>query len=279
MSDLTELEKRKLLRERRQKKFGNGGGSSRLNKITGKQENTVLNADSPLDSIQNKSREESKVDKSTKEMEELLEKFSPLKEDVPNQKNPEIALFEQLMKIQQNNGISTTESNIDIFSSFVKQNLPQEQFNGKEKELSADGEKTKYHIYQVNRMKAQTIIVKWFILLVYLYYFMKPNFSTFQVLLSQSNFFIVFTSFEIISLSIYYQMVLNKEKLDKIDTQTVNSKILTYISMVPEGLIPISNLQGKVMLLLYYWDVLSLYLTDLCFSLVVMGLMKYYHSV
>nr|3ZS9_C Chain C, GOLGI TO ER TRAFFIC PROTEIN 2 [Saccharomyces cerevisiae]3ZS9_D Chain D, GOLGI TO ER TRAFFIC PROTEIN 2 [Saccharomyces cerevisiae] len=35
MSELTEAEKRRLLRERRQKKFSNGGASSRLNKITG----------------------------------------------------------------------------------------------------------------------------------------------------------------------------------------------------------------------------------------------------
>lgn len=305
MSDLTEVERRKLLRERRQKKFANGGASTRLNRITGQVDNSFLPTDSPLESGQStpstpETNTPGNNEQSTKQMDELLASISapssakktatPSPANTTPPKNPQLALFEQLMKVQKNqdSGVSD-DSTANLLSAFLQSaqrqpgvdtdlpSTPQQQ-------KTPDNTMVSYHEYKVNRLKAWNILVKWvFFLLPYLFYVTHPtvvptSYSTFNYLLDRSNFFTVFTTFEIIAISIYYQLLLSMEKQHNVTTLQRGGKIMSMISMVPEGILPISNLRGKVTLLLQYWDVLSIYLTDICFALVFIGILKYYHS-
>lgn len=289
MSDLSEAEKRRILRERRQKKFSNGGGSSRLNKITGQAE-SQLSTDSPLDSPQFAPVEINK-DEITEipdpEIPSIDENTHPTKKS--NIDDAQINLFKQLadMQQQQQEGGSTP----DLFSLLKSMNGSGEEnplFNNattpQDMPTPVDMELLKYHDSLVNRLKAWTILIKWlFILLPYLYLVTRngrPPFipipEIFNILLEPSNFFMIFTSFEMVATSIYYQKLQTIERAHKINTLDNSSKIVKLVSMVPEGIVPIPNLKGKVVLALQYWDVLSLFLTDICFVLLFMGIAAYF---
>ncbi|KAL6940419.1 hypothetical protein ACO0QE_004319 [Hanseniaspora vineae] len=148
-------------------------------------------------------------------------------------------------------------------------------------------EVVQYHTATLNQYKARNTFIKWvFILLPYLYFVTHPEFlstlsteNTFLIqLLSKSNFFTVLTTLEIISISLYYQF---KQKLSRKTqvTATSESKILGLLKMIPEGIIPITNLHGKVNLVFQYLDVFNLFVVDLCFCLIVMGIMTYIHNL
>lgn len=290
MSELSEAEKRKILRERRQKKFSNGGGSTRLNKITG-QVDSKLSTESPLDS----SRSSPIVITEKKDVStdfpdpEIPTIGADAKKNVTSTSDAgeaQVNLFKKLADMQQGG------SNPDLFSLLKSmngdasneslfQNLPSSQ----EGEITpVDTELLKYHDYLVNRLKAKTILIKWlFFLLPYLYLVTRdgrpsliPVPEIFTIFLDPSYFFMIFTSFEMVVTSIYYQKLQSIEKTNKVNTLDNSSKIVKLVSMVPEGIIPIPNLKGKITLALQYWDVLSLFLTDLCFVLLFMGILAYF---
>ncbi|KAK5779122.1 GET complex subunit GET2 PWA37_003974 [Arxiozyma heterogenica] len=290
MNELSEAEKRRILRERRQKKFSNGGGSSRLNKITG-QIDSKLSTESPLDSRPNNLRKSEKK-------ESILTAPNPAIPSINNNNkkhidtskvdNVEINLFKQLADMQ-NNG-----SNSDLFSLFKSLNNETDDNSLSKNLLKATrtDEKTtpvdtallKYHNYLVNTLKAKTILIKWlFFILPYLYLVTRngrPSIvllpKMFNVLLDPSYFFMIFTSFEMVATSIYYQKLQAIEKIHNINTLDHSNKIVKLVAMIPEGVVPIPNLKGKIILLLQYWDVLSLFLTDICFVLIMMGIVAYY---
>lgn len=278
MSTLSEAEKRKILRERRQKKFLNGGASSRLNKITG-QTDSYLNAESPLDNPTNEPVLEHKrtvtdVSSSTQELEN--------DEELQNENNPEVQLLKKLAAMQ-NEGSDSTPDLLSLLSS-MNNNMSK---NGSqmtpniEVEPPVDPELLNYHNMLVNRLKAWTLLLKWIVLIPYLYYSTRGNKASIIPLpeslssLADSNkFFMIFTSFEIIATSIYYQRLQVIERNNKVNTLDNNSKILKFVSMVPEGILPINNIKGKVVLLLQYWDVISMFISDVCLVLIVIGVMQ-----
>ena len=98
----------------------------------------------------------------------------------------------------------------------------------------------------------------------------------FNILLDPSYFFMIFTTFEMVATSIYYQKLQSIERAHKINTLDNSSKIVKLVSMIPNDIVPIPNLKGKIILLLQYWDVLSLFLTDICFVLIMMGIVAHF---
>lgn len=295
MSELSEAEKRRILRERRQKKFSNGGASSRLNQITGQTEKSFLSTESPLDSRSSTPSTPTPAptnnEQSTKQMEELLASISPpssaSKGNKPKSEgssNPQMDLFAQLAKMQQSDANESTPDTPDIFAQLLK-SVQQQESAQSSSEPPADAAMIEAHNKKVNKLKAFTVLIKWlFFLTPYIIYITNPahnvvGSSLLDSMLKRSNFFTVFTSFEVVAISVYYQILLSVEKSHKVNTLQSNSKILQLVSMVPEGLIPIRDLRGKASLALQYWDVLSMYLTDLCFALVLMGVLhRFYYA-
>lgn len=288
MSELSDAEKRKILRERRQKKFGNGGASSRLNKITG-QVDSNLSTESPLDTPRSAPIE-------SKQQETLIDIPDP---EIPNiddhiQKTTPAAKIEdaQLNLFKQLADMQKDGSSPDLFSLLksmngetgddsIFKNLPT---SPEDAPTPVDTELLKYHDYLVNRLKAKTILIKWmFFLLPYLYLVTRggrtpliPVPEMLSILLDPSYFFMIFTSFEMVATSIYYQKLQSIERNHKINTLDNSSKIVKLVSMIPEGIIPVPNLKGKVVLALQYWDVLSLFLADICFVLLFIGIVVYF---
>lgn len=277
MSTLTEAEKRKLLRERRQKKFANGGASSRLNKITG-QSDSHLNTDSPLDNPKNEPVLESVPVAKSAPISETNEVEQP-QTTTESENDPQVQLLKQLASMQ-NEGADSTPDLFSLLGSMQK------GADGKEgvdpvMEAPVDPVLLNYHNYLVNRLKAWTILLKWIILLPYLYVITRgaetnicPSSGPLGNLCDPSNFFMIFTSFEIVATSVYYQKLQTIEKNNKVNTLDSNSKIIKIVSMVPEGLLPITNIKGKVVLLMQYWDVLSVFIGDVCLVLIAFGLLK-----
>ncbi|EJS43979.1 rmd7p [Saccharomyces arboricola H-6] len=284
MTDLTETEKRRLLRERRQKKFSNGGASSRLNKITG-QASSHLNAESPLDSPSTET---------TTPVESLRSSTPDNRED----KNtaPQLDLLKQLAAMQaQGAGTdpaldSSTPDLLSLLSS-MNGGMPSAEGTpslGQAPPLAGINQAAlDYHDYLLNRLKAWTILVKWvFFLLPYLYLITRPSTamwpadaftqsSWFAPLRNPSNFTRVFGTFEFLSISIYYQLLKNVEHKSKIRNLQDTNKLVKLVSLVPEGVLPIPNLKGKLVTVLQYWDLLSMLITDISFVLIVLGLLTY----
>lgn len=284
MSELTEAEKRRLLRERRQKKFSNGGASSRLNKITG-QASSHLNAESPLDAPSAaKTTPPASVHSATPD----------IKED--SNVAPQLDLLKQLAAMQgQGTGKSTPQdsSTPDLLSLLSSMNtgMPSAEgtpsFGQAAPAAPINQAALDYHDYLLNRLKAWTILVKWvFFLLPYLYLITRPNSSVwpayaftqsawFAPLRNPSNFTRIFATFEFLSISIYYQLLKNVEHKSKIKNLQDTNKLVKLVSLVPEGVIPVANLKGKLITLLQYWDLLSMLITDISFVLIVLGLLTY----
>lgn len=302
MSTLSASEKRKLLRERRQQKFSNGGASNRLNKITGQQSNSFLSNDSPLDQVsveksdemklglgELRDNESSSVERSTKQMEELL---STLSEPHANQdaqpSNPELALFQQLLKAQQNaSGLepgSVGASTPDLFGSLLSETkAATSAANMSADAIFADQSTVTYYNFQVARVKSYITLLKWVILIPLIFAVLHPNpdlllHSRLSLLTDKSNFFMIFTSLEVTFISIYYQVLTNlQRKLNLSASQNIGG-MFKYLTMIPEGILPVNNLQSKIALIARYMDVISMYVTDISFVIVLLGLMKYYHS-
>ncbi|SCU91586.1 LADA_0F10836g1_1 [Lachancea dasiensis] len=315
MSETTESEKRRLLRERRQQKFGNGQASSRLAKITGQSDKSFLSTESPLDSRNSSPSPEwsgsaastgspTNNQDSTKQMDELLAQLAQKGPKKPTTaptatpeptRNPELDLFAQLAKMQQETSSTPgngTPDTPDIFAQLMKSvQMDQQAQQSAEKAFAGvggppiDAAVLEAHNASVNKLKSYTILIKWvFFILPYIYYVTHTSREIFQLnsmnhLTQPANFFTVFTTFEIVTLSVYYQLLLSAEKSHKINTLNSNSKVMKLLSMVPPGLIPISNLTGKVSQALQYWDVISMYLTDLAFAILLIGIFQYYHAI
>lgn len=317
-TELSAAEKRRLLRERRQQKFSNGGASSRLNKITGQQEGSFLSSKSVLDEKKpapapaatttatsfNANSSTSNADKSTEEIEEMLSRIPNQKAETEpdnSESNPEIALFQQLLKMQQQgsgipaagNGFgsqSPDASTSDLFTSLLnsdRNTTAAATAAGQGSGGFVDESVLKYHQYKVSKLKSYITLLKWIILTPYIYFIMHPNPAATTIgqyssiasqLLEKSNFFSIFTGLEVIFISIYYQMLKNLQRKNNVTPTQNAGGIVKYLSMIPEGILPIKNVQGKIGLALEYFDVFSMYVTDICFVVVLFGLMKHFHA-
>ncbi|KAG0664112.1 GET complex subunit get2 [Maudiozyma exigua] len=282
MGNLSEAEKRKILRERRQKKFANGGASSRLNKITG-QSDSHLNTESPLDNPKNEPVLPSAAQKI--EDDDFGQHITDDSMPAPETENvPQVELLKQLASMQ-NEGFESTPDLFSLLSSMQKNGIPNDATNGSATNIPVeplvDPVMLNYHNFLVNRLKAWTIVLKWICLVPFLYLVTRQNdvesvLSTgaLDKLTDPTNFFMIFTSFEIVATSIYYQRLQTIEKNNKVNTLDNNSKIVKMISMVPEGILPIGNIKGKVVTLLQYWDVLSMFISDICLVLIAIGIFQ-----
>ncbi|QLG73241.1 hypothetical protein HG535_0E03250 [Zygotorulaspora mrakii] len=306
MSELSESEKRKILRERRQQKFRAGGASSRLNKITGQIPNSQLSTESSLDTTE--ANEHTKGlsndedvyqiidspegnEQSTKEMDELIASISkpPSSKIIPPKSrdfSPTPELSEtpgtvdpfSMLKAMQGDAEGNGSSPFDLFKAMQGggQTEPGESPFGKD---PVDEEMVNYHKYVVNKLKAYSILFKWlFFILPYVYVVIKSETLPFELpnwLVNPSNFFTIFVAFEIVATSIYYQKLQTFESDNNIDTLQHNNKIAKLASFIPNEGLPIRNVRDKVFMALHYWDVLSMFITDICFVLILMGVFTY----
>lgn len=309
MSELSDAGKRRLLRERRQQKFNNGGATSRLNKITGQVPDSQLDNTSPLDS-RPAPRAAASVsgtptppvskgsavgnEASTLEMDELIASISkpaspavlpkktkspaaPEKSSSGSEANdPQFDLFKNLMNAQQPQDGSTP----DLLSLFGSMNG--EGANDLPNPFASepvDQKMLDYHNYAVNLLKSWSILLKWLVLFPYIYLITRSSAEISLPLprwmIEPSNFFSVFIAFEIIATSVYYQRLQSIEKNNKVNTLQNSSKIARLVSFIPAQGLPIPNLRGKILMALQYWDVLSMLITDICFVLIAMGVCSY----
>lgn len=279
MSELSETEKRRILRERRQNKFSKGGGASRLNKITG-QVDSHLSTESPLDRKKDNVVPTSFDDPPEHEVTETTPSISSSNaKSEATTNNPQIDLMKKIAAME-----NEKESSPDLFAAMKgfglgdDSNLPQPDMSPVDQEL------IKYHDYLVNRLKAKTILFKWiFFIIPYIYLISRGNKSTFvpipsflSIFTDPSYFFMIFTSFEMVATSVYYQKLQTIEKAHNVNKLDTSNMIIKLVTLIPEGLLPFTDLKGKVILLLQYWDILSLFLSDICFVLFITGIISYF---
>ncbi|CCD22465.1 GET complex subunit GET2 NDAI_0A03080 [Naumovozyma dairenensis CBS 421] len=275
MSEISEAEKRRILRERRQKKLANGGASNRLNKITG-QVDSHLSTESPLETPKDQvspiiSATETPIPAAYTKA--GVNKESHRAGDFKDN-DPQVELFKKLAELQ-----GADKSTPDLFSllgslkdGMSKTNEPavgQPQIN------PVDEKMLQYHDYLVNRLKAYTILIRWLILLPFIYMVVSSSYASEMFFTKPSNFFMIFTSFEIITMSIYYQALQRIEEKNNVNTLNNSSIIMKIVSMVPEGVLPIKDLKGKAALILQYQQVLSMFVTDICFVIIMVGIFSY----
>ncbi|AET41283.1 GET complex subunit GET2 Ecym_7464 [Eremothecium cymbalariae DBVPG len=291
VSELSETEKRKLLRDRRKQKFSNGGASSRLTKITNQPSGGVMSTETFLEDELPSSTSKSdqsvipNVEESTKEMDTLLANVGKPAETRSTKTNPEVALLQQLMGMQEEFRVPKDDNTPDLFSQMLNQSAKTQTMRSPDADL-VDQSKVTMHTYQARKLKAYTYLIRWLLLLPLVYHMMLPTPSTLPLISSltrffvdKPNFFMIFSTFEVISISIYYQALLKLERTNKVNTLSNTSKIVTWAGLVPEGVLPISNIPRKIMLAMHYWDILSMYLTDLSFCLIIAGLLGYYNAL
>ncbi|KAL3232913.1 Golgi to ER traffic protein 2 [Nakaseomyces bracarensis] len=276
MSEISEAEKRRILRERRQQKFSNGGATTRLNKIVNKT-GSQLSTESPMEA----KKEETPAEQVKTQRSEQVVKENPTSDK--SHLDPQVELFKQLADMKDNDGSAP-----DLFSLMkgLGQNGEDSPFpmGAPQVQDPIDPEMLAYHKYRINALKAKTIFMKWvFFFFPYLYLLTRTDGSYFPFLVnsylpesltSRSSFFSVFVTFEIIATSIYYQLYLAIERDTNIKTLQDTSKIVNLVSLVPEGILPITNLRGKVIMALKYLDVVNMMVTDVCFVLVAIGLVS-----
>ncbi|CCE66234.1 hypothetical protein TPHA_0P00760 [Tetrapisispora phaffii CBS 4417] len=288
MSELSEAEKRQLLRERRQRKFKNGGASSRLNQITGQNKDSQLSTESPLDV-------QTAATKNTIEMDDLFAnvkkasvenkakqaaiKKKTEKEQIQNPVNPELEMYKHLAEKTQDDGSSTPE----FFSMLqsMQQSFGEGTATPSSQVFPVDQANLDYYNYKLNNMKAVFILIKWLVfLLPYIYFVTRPKLQQFNhqfslsALTDSRNFFMVFLSFEIVAMSAYLQKLKGLQKGHKIDPIQNAGKFANLIGLIPEGILPINNLKGKAVLCLQHLDLLSLFLTDLAFVIIMIGIVS-----
>lgn len=301
MSELSDAEKRRLLRERRQKKFSNGGATSRLNRITGQVPDSQLDTTSPLDSPSSGEKAETPVSSgpvegnkaSTLEMDELIASVSK----PPSSRMPPRSQGTKSVPEDEAKSLQATDSQLDLFKRLMGSQQSDEStpdLMSIFQSMGGDGDgqtpvpfetepvdqkMLDYHNFLVNRLKAWSILLRWLVLLLYVYLITKESvshkLSLPQWLIEPSNFFSVFIGFEIVATSIFYQRLQSIEKSNNVDTLQNSSKIAKLVSLLPAQGLPIANLKGKILMALQYWDVLSMLITDICFVLIAMGVCSY----
>ncbi|CCH63124.1 hypothetical protein TBLA_0J01280 [Henningerozyma blattae CBS 6284] len=294
MTEISEAEKRRILRERRQKKFASGGAKSRLEKITG-QAGSLMTTESPIGTNVKEATSElhsgNGASASLSRTAEVAKEKPAVIEDISNPSqqgkvdNPSVEIFKQLAT----NNPDSVNSTPDLFSLLGSMSgvsgVPNEpglpDLSNFQMSTSVDQDILKYHNYLVDRLKVWSILIKWIFFLLPLAYLITrteesssiiPIPESLQFITSKSNFFTVFITFEIVATSIYYQQLMSIEKANKVDTLQNNSMILKVLSFIPADKFPIANIRSLVGLGLQYWDVLYMFLGDLCFMLVILGL-------
>ncbi|CAR27104.1 hypothetical protein ZYGR_0I03770 [Zygosaccharomyces rouxii] len=262
MSELSDAEKRRILKERRQKKFGSGGGTNRLNKITG-QADSLMSTESTLD--QRERTPEAAIN--TRQNEAGNNQST-------TDNNPQVSLLKQLAEQDRQEGSEAPPDLMSMLQSMTGGDAK----NGTPPTLGTppapvDQSMLDYHNYLVNRLKAWSIIIKWIVLLPYMYVVTHdvPLSLPFG-LMDSSNFFSVLMGFEIVATSIYYKRLQSIEKGTSVNTMMHGSMIAKLISLIPDQAPQQKNLKSRLFTLLQYWDVVSMLITDICFVLVVLGI-------
>lgn len=282
MSEISAEEKKRILRERRQQKFAGGGAKSRLEKITG-HIGSQLSTDTPLnenaDTITGVSMG---VSDSTNN--QTKSKIEEIPTSHTESKNPELDILKKLASAQSSaQGTPNTGSPTPDLFSLLGGGNGTPDFNGLPfaADPIVDNKMLKYHNYLVNKLKMRSLLIKWLVFLLPMIYLVtrnefNPSFFTvpeiLQTYVTPENFFNIFITFEVIATSIYFQQLQAIENANKVDTLQNNSMILKILSFVPQDKLPISNIKGWARLGFQYWDVFSMFLSDLCFVLVVLGL-------
>lgn len=266
MSELSDVEKRRILRERRQKKFSAGGGSNRLNKITG-QADSFMSTDSTLDK-----KEQTPESKNNSTQQERKETPATAAHN-----NPQVSLFKQLAEKDPKNANEASPDLMSMLQSMTggdgKNGMP--PVSGAAP-APVDQSMLDYHNYLVNRLKAWSVLVKWIVLLPYIYVVTHDvPLSVPLGLMDSSNFFSVWMGFEIVATSIYYNRLQSIEKTTTVNTMMQGSIIAKLISIIPDQMTQLSSLKSRLFTLLQYWDVVSMLITDVCFVLIVLGIFSH----
>lgn len=285
MSELSESEKRRILKERRQKKFSGGSASQRLNKIIGQVDDTS-NTQPPV-TQQPALNTAAAAAASSIEAPVSVVQNAPLSKTISQGKESsvEVELLKQLASMENSGDRSTP----DLLSLLSSMKGPENAGVGSSSsaataapEPPADPALLKYHNYVVNRLRATTILRKWLFFLLPLTYLATHGGRTSFILLPESlnflvdpsNFFMIFTSFETVATTIYYQKLRSIEEGHSINTLDNNSKIMKLLALIPENVVPVNDIKGKVTVVMRCIDILSLFLADLCFVVVLIGLLN-----
>lgn len=285
-SALPESEKCRILRERRKQKFMNDGGSSRLAKITGQQPSSFLSTESPVKNLINYSeKQEEKEFESLQESRNIDDTLTrKLSVEKPNcdmdTTEPQIALLRKFMNTEQCKQGDVDEKDLDFLSSLVGSDVVRDksiEFN------ASENSSTETHSYKVRCLRVYSILFRWSMLFLMVYFAISSHNSRIgnmlRNLFERSGFFAVFLTFEILGISVYFHALRSLERLSGINTVYSSNRLISWASLIPEGILPIANIPGKLMILMHYWDVVSMGLTDLSFCIVSVGLIRFFHNL
>ncbi|XBW37479.1 hypothetical protein QEN19_003060 [Hanseniaspora menglaensis] len=263
MSDTSNMDaaakKKMLLREKRKQQMqSKGAGSNRLQKIVGGA-NSLMTSDSVLD----KPKPAPPVKNDTLDL--FNQAGSPETGDIPN-------MFD-LMK-----GMGGEDGGMPDMSQLMQQftqnagGIP-----GQESAAMVAPEVQKYHTDKLKQFKYRILFVKWFfVLLPYLYLLTHPENSLLGDFLNDKrNFLMIFSTLEVLSISLNFAFAKNLEQKTKFK-EVPGGKWVSYLAYIPQGIVPF-DLVKIVGTAMTWLGVVNGALVDFSFIVLVLVLLSYYH--
>ena len=284
---LSNEEKKRFLRERRQAKMANGKASNRLNTILSQGSQMEAHAVSVLDSKEYPAK--SQIDGKELNIKpeddpgiaDIEEVTGTGRSDDANEQEIDKMLSNVLHRNSPNSGEDNDEFSRFMESLMGQPTRPNSQKQESKEEIEYAEQLRGYRLQQKKNLKASLLIFRYLAITVnFFYHYHKAEGLAFQpsqdyyirgytLQSSNGDFFLWFTTIEVVSLAfLYFQSVTKPEIFNMPD----DSLILKGISFASSVLPNLQDYQPIVNRLLTLWDLVSSIFSDLSLVVVLFGL-------
>lgn len=303
MSEISQEEKRRLLKERRAAKMAGGQATNRLNKILNQGSSVNPNVTSVLDKkeLPDISAKETKElspsaneDPDTSDIDQLLShRVSPAPQEVSDA--AETGNNDQDIDKMLNSVFGGFPGNEgggeDPITQMMKSMLQQQQNPEGEPQAENSSDKQyeeqllKYNTYRQKQLKYRFLVVRYLCVLVNFFYHYL-NFSNFQAsnysyVRDQVNldpdynnrqFFLVFISVEMVILSSYYLISSHRKVTENVGNDNMILKLISMAAMVVPSL---KRYQLMLFTFMGYFELVNIFLGDLALIVILFGITSY----
>lgn len=284
---LSNEERKRLLKERRQAKMANGKASNRLNTILSQGSQMEAHAVSVLDSKEDPPISQLDSQATNVKPEEdpgiadIEEVIGTGRSDDDNEQEIDKMLSNVLHRNSSNNGGENDEISRIMESLMGQQTRPDFQMQESKEELEYAEQLRGYRLQQKKHLKASLLIFRYLAIIVnFFYHYHKAEGLAFQPsqdyyirgyppLSSNGEFFLWFTTIEVVSLAFLYFQSVTKPEIFNISDDSFILKGLSFASSLVPNL---QDYQPIVTRLLTVWDLVSTIFSDLSLVVVLFGL-------
>jgi len=271
--DASTRKKLALREKRKQQMQSKGAGSNRLQKITGGA-NSLMDSDSVLD----KPKPVVSAEPTKAESMDFLKQLTQ-KQQLKQQMDGAPEGMPDLMEMMKQMGMPGGEDGgMDQMMNMMKNFAPgAEGMSGQPNASPVEPEVQVYHTAKLKQFQYRLLFIKWFFILTpYLYLLTHPqNTSLGAFFNDRKNFLMIFSTLEVLSVSLNFAYSNKLEKLTKY-RETPGGKIISYLKFVPNGILPF-DLHKIVTTALTWFGVVNGALIDFSFVVIVLVLLSYYH--